>query len=66
MSSEKKEVSEEKKVDGGAVHHDVHHESSSPRKHDSSGNPTGSPKHKRLPFLVPSPVPTRRTRTTSQ
>lgn len=65
MSSEKKEVSEEKKVDG-AVHHHVHHGSSSPRKHDSSGNPTGSPTHKRAPFLVPSPVPTRRTRTTSQ
>ncbi|XP_031558646.1 calcium-regulated heat stable protein 1-like [Actinia tenebrosa] len=58
MSSDKKEVNEEK-VDG--VHHHVHH-GSSPKKHDS----TGSPSHKRTPFLVPSPVPTRRTRTTSQ
>lgn len=61
MSSEKKEIREQK-VDGGVHHH--HH--SSPRKHDSSGSPTGSPTHKRVPFLVPSPVPTRRTRTTSQ
>lgn len=61
MSSDKKVVADEK----GSRHDSRENKHSSPAKHD--GSPSKSPEHKRsIPFLVPSPVPTRRTRTTSQ
>ncbi|KAK3728519.1 hypothetical protein QZH41_011605 [Actinostola sp. cb2023] len=62
MSTENKVVSEEKAED--TKHHS---KGFSPTKHDMS-SPSRSPEHrehKRLPFLIPSPIPTRRTRTTS-
>lgn len=60
MSSDKKVVADEKTGKHGSEN------MSSPISKHHAGSPSKSPEHKRPPFLVPSPVPTRRTRTTSQ
>ena len=76
MSSETKqqgvvhvEDGEKPPVSPTRLGHGAHPVHSGPTKRRTSGgsSPEGSPPHARkFPFKVPSPVPTRRTRTSSQ